>query len=61
MSSSDSNALSRQQLLLLQKLSSSEESSCTLRELLRKKHSREVSGAVCLNPGDYRRLCSFAG
>lgn len=61
MSSSDNNALSRQQLLLLQKLSTSEESNRALRDLLRKQHSREVSGAMCLNSADAGRLCGLVG
>jgi len=57
MSSSDINTLTRQKELLLQKLSTFEETNRTLRKLLREQHSREVSSAVCWNVDDYRRLC----
>lgn len=57
MSSSDINTLTRQKELLLQKLSTFEETNQALRELLREQHNREVSSAVCLNLDHYRRLC----
>lgn len=57
MSSSDINALIRQKELLLQKLSTFEESNQTLRDLLREQQNREVSPAVCLNLDHYRSLC----
>lgn len=53
MSSSDINTLTRQKELLLQKLSTFEETNRTLRELLREQQNREVSSAVCLNTGGY--------
>lgn len=56
MSSSDINTLTRQKELLLQKLSTFEETNRTLRGLLREQHNREVSSAVCLSLDDYRRL-----
>lgn len=57
MSSSDINALIRQKELLLQKLSTFEESNQTLRDLLREQQNREVSPAVCLNLHHYSSLC----
>lgn len=57
MSSSDISMLRRQKELLLQKLSTFEETNRTLRELLREQQNREVSSVVCLNLADYRKLC----
>uniref|UniRef100_A0A672UWP5 Outer dense fiber protein 2 n=1 Tax=Strigops habroptila TaxID=2489341 RepID=A0A672UWP5_STRHB len=57
MSSSDINALTRQKELLLQKLTTFEETNQTLRQLLKEQHNKEVSSAVCLSLADYRRLC----
>ena len=54
MSSSDINTLTRQKELLLQKLSTFEETNRTLRELLREQHNREVSSTVCFNLDDYQ-------
>jgi len=53
MSSSDINMLTRQKELLLQKLSTFEETNRTLRELLREQHEREVSSAECFNLDEY--------
>lgn len=47
MSSTDINALTRQKELLLQKLSTFEETNRTLRELLAEQQCREVRTAVC--------------
>lgn len=47
MSSTDINALTRQKELLLQKLSTFEETNRTLRELLAEQQCREVRAAVC--------------
>ena len=43
MTCSDINTLTRQKELLLQKLSTFEETNRTLRDLLREQHSKEVS------------------
>lgn len=56
MSSTDINALTRQKELLLQKLSTFEETNRTLRELLAEQQCREVRAAVW-SLADYRRLC----
>lgn len=61
MSSSDINALTRQKELLLQKLTTFEETNQTLRQLLKEQHNKEVSSAVCLNLADCRRLCHLVG
>lgn len=57
MSSSDINMLTRQKELLLQKLSTFEETNRTLRELLREQHEREVSSAECCNLDESWRQC----
>lgn len=44
MTCSDINTLTRQKELLLQKLSTFEETNRTLRDLLREQHCKEVSG-----------------
>ena len=45
MTCSDINTLTRQKELLLQKLSTFEETNRTLRDLLREQHCKEVSGS----------------
>nr|XP_009484042.1 PREDICTED: outer dense fiber protein 2 isoform X4 [Pelecanus crispus] len=51
MSSSDINALTRQKELLLQKLSTFEETNRTLRELLREQHNREDAQKILERQG----------
>uniref|UniRef100_A0A8C3S088 Outer dense fiber protein 2 n=1 Tax=Chelydra serpentina TaxID=8475 RepID=A0A8C3S088_CHESE len=51
MTSSDVNTLTRQKELLLQKLSTFEETNRTLRDLLKEQHSREVSSKLMEQQG----------
>lgn len=61
MTSSDVNTLTRQKELLLQKLSTFEETNRTLRDLLKEQHNREVSSAACFTFPDLQETAWASG
>lgn len=61
MTCTDINTLTRQKELLLQKLSTFEETNRTLRDLLREQHCKEVSlGSSSVPPAPHARPLSLS-